>query len=225
MDNLAAENNYLLNIVIVKYGLGSKVISIAKKCGIFGGTIITGKGTAKKSLLSFFELADSRKEIVLVLANFHHECTFLANICKELRFDKPNSGIAFSIPTKNVMATSYGADSKIKEDSIEREGVNLNLYDAIFVIVDRGDGNAVVEAANEGGAKGATIINARGSGIHETAKLFSFEIEPEKEVVLILIEKKLTKQVCASIKEKTRIEDPGKGIMFVQGVSEAFGLQ
>ncbi len=69
-----------------------------------------------------------------------------------------------------------------------------------------------------------TIINARGSGIHETNKIFSMEIEPEKEVVLLISEKTLTKQIISSIKEQLQIDEPGKGIIFVQDINKAYGL-
>ena len=37
--------------VIVNYGLGSKVLKIAKQEGISGGTVLLGKGTVKNRLL------------------------------------------------------------------------------------------------------------------------------------------------------------------------------
>ena len=82
-----------------------------------------------------------------------------------------------------------------------------------------------MDAANEVGAKGGTIINARGSGIHETNKLFSMEIEPEKEMVMILSEKSVVDSIVSSIRKKLDIDKPGKGIIFVQEVSRAYGLR
>ncbi len=59
-------------------------------------------------------------------------------------------------------------------------GAKNTMYDAIFVVVDKGKAEFVVEAANEAGAKGGTIIHARGAGEYEIEKIFSMEIEPEK---------------------------------------------
>lgn len=82
----------------------------------------------------------------------------------------------------------------------------------------------MIEAAQKAGSKGGTIINARGSGIHETQKLFNMDIEPEKEVVLILSESKTTDSIVNSIRECLKIEEPGKGILFVLNVAETHGL-
>jgi nitrogen regulatory protein PII len=81
-----------------------------------------------------------------------------------------------------------------------------------------------VEAAAKAGSKGATIINARGSGIHETSRLFAMDIEPEKEIVLIVSDSDSTDHIVASIRENFQIEKPGNGIVFVQNVTQAYGL-
>ena len=39
--------------VIVNFGKGSKVMHAAKKCGVTGGTIILGKGTANDKFADF----------------------------------------------------------------------------------------------------------------------------------------------------------------------------
>ena len=98
------------------------------------------------------------------------------------------------------------------------------MYQAIYTIVDRGRAQAVIEAAERVGSRGGTVINARGSGIHETSKLFSMEIEPEKEIVLIVAQTQKTSDIVSAIREELGIDEAGKGIVFVQDVSEAFGL-
>ena len=69
------------------------------------------------------------------------------------------------------------------------------MYQSIIAIVERGHAENVIDAATQAGSRGGTIINARGSGIHETSTLFAMEIEPEKEVVLIVAEKKNTDHI------------------------------
>ena len=217
-----SNTSYELNVVIVKSGMGSKVIALAKRCGISGGTVVFGKGTAKNSLLQFFELAEITKEVVLVLSCSLTGCAFLIQVNKELKLEKPNNGIAFSIPVLNIMGTHYY--SAVANEKCESEGDDMTLYNAIFVIIDKGIANHVVEAANEAGARGATIVNARGSGIHETSKLFAIEIEPEKEIVIILAESEKVTAICEKINDKIDIEESGKGIMFVQNVNKVYGV-
>ena len=81
-----------------------------------------------------------------------------------------------------------------------------------------------MKAANKAGSRGATIINGRGSGIHETSKVFAMEIEPEKEIVLIISPSNLTDSIVSSIRDELKINEPGNGIIFVQDVNKAYGL-
>ena len=55
--------------IIVNFGLGSKLLHVAKNHGIPGGTILLGKGTVNNRILEFLGLSDIRKEIVLMVAN------------------------------------------------------------------------------------------------------------------------------------------------------------
>ena len=101
---------------------------------------------------------------------------------------------------------------------------NKIKFDLIVTIVNRGGAIDVVEASKRAGAKGGTIINGRGTGIHETAKLFGIPIEPEKDIILTLIDHTKTDQVLQAITEDVGLNDAGKGIAFVLDVERTVGI-
>lgn len=206
--------------VIVKYDLGSRIIKHAKKCGITGGTIVLGKGTIKNSILEFLELSEVRREIVLMVADPIIASRTLKELNGKFNFERPHHGIAFSIPIINVL----GAKSLRAINNKESRGVTNPMYNVIFVIVDRGNAENVIDSASKAGSRGGTIINARGSGIHETSKLFSMEIEPEKEIVLIISEAHLTDKIADAVRTALKIDVPGNGIIFIQDINMAYGL-
>ncbi len=194
-------------------------MKIAKSAGVTGGTICLGKGTVKSALLDILDLNDIRKEIVLMVADTDTAFRALEAVSRGLRLDKPNHGIAFSTNLTGFFGIQGHSD--VRKEFTSMEG---GMYNAIFAVVDRGKGGDVVDAASSAGSKGATIINARGSGIHEKQTLFSMTIEPEKEIVMILAEKALTDPIVTKIRETMRIDQPGAGIMFVLEVSKTYGL-
>lgn len=216
----ANSDYYMLNIVIVNHGKGSKVLSFAKSCGVNGGTVLIGEGTVRGGFLKFMELARCEKEVVLLISNKAKSEHFLKSLYEAFEMKKPNKGICFSMPLAGLIGTSQC------KTVLEHEGENLmgQKYNMITAIVDRGMSDEVVDAANEAGARGATIFHARGSGIHETAKVFAIAIEPEKEMVIIVAEDEITPKICESIDKAARISEPGHGILFVQRISEAYGL-
>jgi nitrogen regulatory protein PII len=220
INNLEDMCGLELVTVIVNKGAGSKVLHTARQHGLSGGTVLLGRGTVCNRLLNSLALDEIRKEIVLLLTKRTSDFCLAEIMNKELRLYKPNHGIAFSIPIAGVC----GSKCFQNQDSIRNGGVDHTMYQAVYVIVDKGRGEAVVEAARDAGSQGATIINARGAGIHETSRLFAMDIEPEKELVLMILKESQTEQVIASLRAHLNIEKPGNGIIFVQNVSQTYGL-
>ncbi|MDD4717734.1 MAG: P-II family nitrogen regulator, partial [Eubacteriales bacterium] len=98
------------------------------------------------------------------------------------------------------------------------------MHKLITVIVDKGQCEDAMEAALEAGAMGGTIVNARGSGIHETSRLFAMDIEPEKEMLMIIADTDSTDGIVDSIYRNMKMDEPGNGIIYVQNVVAAYGL-
>ena len=94
----------------------------------------------------------------------------------------------------------------------------------IVTIVARGYADGVIEAASKAGADGATVLIGRGVGIHEKARILGIPIEPEKEIVLVLIRETLAEQVLESIRQGVDLEKPGRGLAFVVDVARAIGI-
>lgn len=220
MEQTPNSPSYELLYVVLNSGLGSRALHIAKRKGISGGTILLGRGTVKNALLELLALTDVRKEIVLMAADRERSEIVLQTLNQELKLYKPNHGIAYSIPMTEICGSRSCRYHKF--DGPEEN--HKTMYQSITIIVDKGKGEAVVEAASKAGSRGATILNARGSGIHETSRLFNMEIEPEKEIVLIISDQRHTDEIVASIRENFQIDKPGNGIIFVQNVSQVYGL-
>jgi nitrogen regulatory protein PII len=200
---------------------GSKVLRIAHKYGVKGGTISFGKDVGCNHLLEFFGINEARKEIVTLIVENELATKAMEGISKELGFHKPHHGIAFSLSVSEFI----GRKNIITEEQALANEVKDIVYQIIYVIVDKGKGEDVIDAANEAGAKGGTIVNARGAGIHEVQKLFSVEIEPEKEEVVIITKAALKDGIVTAIKDHLKIDEPGNGILFVMDVNEAYGLR
>jgi len=205
---------------VVNFGDASKTLRTAKKYGVRGGIISLGRGTVNNRLLGFLGFTEIRKEIVSMVVENELASGAIKGISEEMEFHKANHGIAFSFLVNEFLGSRNLTDKNAKADEV-KDG----MYNAIYVVVDKGKAENVIEAANNAGARGGTIINARGSGIHETQKLFSIEIEPEKEKVLIITKTETKNSIVESIKTNLKIEEPGKGIMFVLDVNEVYGLR
>lgn len=97
-------------------------------------------------------------------------------------------------------------------------------FQLIVVITPQGLATKLVGAAKGAGAEGGTIIRGRGSGIHESQRFLGVPIEPEKDILLVLIARDLTDRVLAAIVKEGELDKPGKGIAFVLEVPRVEGI-
>ena len=204
---------------VVNWGDASKTLKSARKYGVKGGTIFLGRGAVNNRLLELLQLNEVRKEIITMIVERELAADAIKGISEDMEFHKPNHGIAFSHPVSVFIgsANTTGETSEISEGS-------ESMYNIIYVIVDKGKGEDVIGAAKKAGSTGGTIINARGADVHEVQKLFSIEIEPEKEEVFIITRKEMKNGIIESIKSHMKLEEPGTGILFVLDINEVYGL-
>jgi nitrogen regulatory protein PII len=97
-------------------------------------------------------------------------------------------------------------------------------HEVIICIVNSGFSDEVMDAAREFGARGGTVIRARGTANAEAEKLFNIAIQPEKEIVMILVESKLKNDILHALYRAVGLNTPGQGIAFTMPVESVVGL-
>ena len=97
-------------------------------------------------------------------------------------------------------------------------------YEVIFCIVNSGYGEAVMDAARTVGARGGTIINARGTASLDAEKIFGITVQPEKEIVMIVVPAKIKDDVLHALYKDVGLQTAGQGIAFSMPVDGAVGL-
>ncbi|NLG26032.1 MAG: P-II family nitrogen regulator [Clostridiales bacterium] len=97
-------------------------------------------------------------------------------------------------------------------------------YELIVTVVNRGFADLAVDAARAEGARGGTILHARGAGANDAGRFFGVSIQPEREVVLILVPGEIKQRVMRAISEHAGQHTGGHGIAFSLPVDGVAGL-
>ncbi len=99
-------------------------------------------------------------------------------------------------------------------------------FKMIIVFVEDRKTDAVLTAAREKGATGATIIhNARGEGLKVSKTFFGLSLETQRDVVLLLVEEHLSRVILEEISIAGHFDnEPGTGIAFQLDVEDAVGV-
>lgn len=98
-------------------------------------------------------------------------------------------------------------------------------FKLIITFVKPNISDKVVNAMKEAGATGATIIPARGTGIHEAKSFFGLSIEDHTEIILFLVEEHVVEKFMKVIAIAGEFEKPGTGISFVMSIDHVAGLE
>ncbi|MCH5172242.1 MAG: P-II family nitrogen regulator [Erysipelotrichales bacterium] len=97
-------------------------------------------------------------------------------------------------------------------------------YEVVFCIVNNGFSEAVMDAAKSYGARGGTVLRARGTASKEAEKIFNISIQAEKEIVMIIIPSEIKENILHALYKQVGLDTPGQGIAFCLPVDDVIGL-
>ena len=97
-------------------------------------------------------------------------------------------------------------------------------HDLIITIVNNGFSDEVMDAARSAGARGGTILHARGSVGEEMRRFFGVTIDPEKEVILILTSRENRAALIKAIGESAGLKTDARGLSFSVPVDDVVGI-
>ena len=192
---------------IVPRGEGERISAAAVGAGAGGGTVLMGRGTAPNAVMQFLGLGEKSKEITLNIAGDDAA----EAVCRAVRSAAAGAklpGIAISAEL-GAFARS-GDDAKTEwRNNMDAEG---NV--AIVAIVNRDYADDALAAARKAGAKGGTVLQARGTAKEGDAAFFGVKLVPEKEVLVILSGKDAAQGILEAIRKAPCFAEKGSGIVF-----------
>ena len=217
--------NILLLFIILEDGLDRKVNLLLNRLGIKVKTVSNAIGTASPSVLDYFGLVETKKDVYLAIIPDYLESKILDKVKNTFKLDKEGNGIVFTIPissSNKFLSDSY-INSELNESGEEMK-VSNEKYHLIVTIVMEGYLEQVMAAAKRGGANGGTVIKARGLANIIPTKILGFNIEPERELVLNVVSDDRKNMVMEEISKEVGIKTPGKGVCISLPISSAIGI-
>ncbi len=92
-------------------------------------------------------------------------------------------------------------------------------FELVVCIVNAGYSENVMKAARSAGARGGSIVRGRGSANPESEEFFGVTIQPDKEIVLVLVTADIKDAVLKTIYKNAGLSTEGAGIVFSLPVS------
>ncbi len=170
--------------------------------------IMHGEGTASQGILDFLGLTKTEKIILTSIIPDVLEKELLAHIKKEMKIKEIGKGVAFTTPLSS-------SPIYIKEAFKKKEGTvmkNKDKYHLLLSIIVEGYAEKVMTVAKKCGANGGTLIKGREIGSKSGFKFFNVEVEPEKDILLIVCKEEDKNKIMEGILEKYGANTEAKGV-------------
>ena len=97
-------------------------------------------------------------------------------------------------------------------------------HEVIFAIVNSGFAEEAMAVAREHGARGGTILNARGVAREDEAAFFGISIHAEKEILMLVVDKEIRDDILNALYKRMGMDKKAQGIAFSLPVSDVAGL-
>ena len=99
-------------------------------------------------------------------------------------------------------------------------------FKLLIALVEDDKTSAVLKAAREAGATGATVVSqARGEGVQKAKTFFGLAQETQRDMLLFLVEEHLSRSILETIAAVGEFDSkPGTGIAFQIDVEDAVGV-
>ncbi len=188
---------------VVDVEQGEKVLRIYREEQAPVDFVCMAHGTARTEMLDLLGIGETAKAIVMCMVSRQTGVRLLKRLGRELEMRYPGRGIAFAIPITGIGLRWHklltAADEEQKEVSRMHETEKNDGFDVVAVVMERGYTNVAMDAARKAGARGGTVISARGIAENEVKRFFGIEIQAEKEIVFLVVRSDEKQQVMTAL--------------------------
>ena len=160
----------------------------------------------------------------------------LKEVRKKIGLHSPGVGIAFTLPLSGintpilkVFKESIHQNEKLAaaQKAPEHQGGTMTgeiKHDLIISVINQGYSDEFMTAAREAGARGGTVMSARGLAHEGAVKFFGVSVQDEKEIILILTEREKKVPIMQALSQSYGITSKAEGIVFSMPVEQVMGM-
>lgn len=185
------------------------------------------QGSANFKMLDLLGLEKSEKVMMQSLVPHNQLARLKYDLTHSMSIDLPDRGIALAVPLSSI-ASRRVLDHIVKdenEENIQSETFERSIeMELVVSICAKGHSDEIMNAAREAGARGGTIVKAKGTAAAGTDKFFGMSISDEKEITYIVTKKEQKSTIMKAIAGYT-YADGAHPIVFSLPVSETAGFR
>ena len=201
-------------------------IKLYRDKGLETHVLSNAHGTAPQKYLRYLALDETDKMLCMTVLTGRKWLEVKKAMHVRLRIEAPGVGIAYIIPLSSVggkrelMFLTDGQEF-VKGAEQTLKGTDQEL---LVVIGNQGYSEQIMDAARKVGARGGTVIHARGTGQDKAEKFLGISLASEKDVILIVTPIENKTPMMQAIMREAGPDTGAKAIVFSVPVTDTAGM-
>ena len=181
-----------LLMTIVNRAYGDEYTSFFRSYSNSAVLTFAGEGTTSREALAILGLDNTPKAVLFTVVGPQIKKQLFKELKRVMHIEAPGNGIALAIPMKSITVLGIEQlapqfyDWSNEENSEENTEMNEYKYELIVVIANQDSTDEIMAAARSAGARGGTLVNAKGTAPAEVRKFFGVNISEGKDMVFIV---------------------------------------
>lgn len=215
-------------VTVVRRELGERFMTFYKKNGVRTHMSTLCNGTAQQKTLDYLGLEKTEKMMIISFVSDDIRKKLSHDLVSKMHIDVPGNGIAMAVPMESIggkTAMDYLASGQEIKKGAERD-MNATPYTLIVAIAESGCTDIVMDAARSAGARGGTVVHAKGTANDKiTSSFFGVTVASEKEMVYIVSKRQDRDTIMKAIMENAGQHTEAKAVVFSLPVDSVVGLR
>jgi nitrogen regulatory protein PII len=205
--------------------------------------ISKGMGTANSEILDLLGIGSTDKAVILRLERGTETARLISTVRRKLGARSSGAGIAFTIPLSAINAPLMQIFSDFYKDGAgaiqhtevkkeqnmaqlkENEGTGkVEIKNGLIIsILNHGYSNEFMAVARNAGARGGTVISARGLS-QQKKNFLGISVQDEKEIIIILANRENATAIMQAVSSAYGTASKAGGVIFSLPVDQVMSL-
>lgn len=201
-------------------------IQLYKDKGLDAHILFLGHGTASQRYMRLLALNETEKMVCLTVVTGRKWLEAKRAMSVRLRIEAPGVGIAYIVPLAAVggkRELMFLTDGQGFEKGAETE-LKGTEQELLIVIGKQGYSEQIMDAARLAGARGGTVIHARGTGQEKAERFLGISLASEKDLVLIVAPSEKKAEMIRQIMHDAGPGTDAGAIVFSLPVTDTAGM-
>ena len=218
----------MLLLSITERGSGHSLIEFLKDRKIGLHCRCSGSGTAPSEMMDFLGLGSTDKDIVISFATQSAMRSLAAELSNNLNAVSRGKGIMMILAPSAINHLTAVIIARRTGELTVAEGSDAMKseykHSLIFIAVNQGYTEQVMQTARKAGATGGTVIRSRLAGAENPEQFHGVALQAEKEIITILAADTIRDQILEDVNREYGLRTPAQGIIGALPVERAFKI-